>query len=273
MNKLFYIANVRLPTEKAHGIQIMKTCESLARQGILVELIVPRRKNTIVVDPFEYYGVEKNFTITRLWCVDFLAWKFFKWFGFWLETITFTLAVQFYLRGQQVPRHTRDLLPALVLPGPIFYEIHTVPERVTWLHRRAWQRVKGIVVISDGIKQALVGQGVESKKILVARDAVDVRKPRFARGRAGTRDPLPDERVDQARFTDVRTPHQRDVRQIVLREVASGGGTDDEISGNLQWVIVSSTSATGSACAATGRRPASGSVSATFRTSSIVWTM
>ncbi len=24
---LFYIANARLPTEKAHGVQIMKTCE------------------------------------------------------------------------------------------------------------------------------------------------------------------------------------------------------------------------------------------------------
>ena len=42
-----------------------------------------------------------------------------------------------------------------------------------------------------------------------------------------------------------------------------------------QWVIVSSTTAlsTGSACASAGRRPASGSVSAIFRTSSIVWTM
>ena len=179
-NKLIYIANIRLPTEKAHGIQIMKTCESLARQGVQVELLVPRRHNTIVTDPFEYYGVERNFTITRLRCIDFLVWKFFKWFSFWLETFTFTVAVRLFLIGKKAPRHTRDLLPALVLPAPVFYEIHTVPERVTWLHRRAWQRAKGIVVISDGIKQALVRQGVEGKKILIARDAVDIEQFQIA---------------------------------------------------------------------------------------------
>ncbi|MBI5728703.1 MAG: glycosyltransferase family 4 protein [Candidatus Magasanikbacteria bacterium] len=173
-SKIFYIANIRLPTEKAHGIQIMKTCESLVRQGVQIELVVPRRHNTISVVPFEYYQVDKNFTITKLWCIDFLSGKFFKWFSFWLETLTFTIAARWYVRGKKVPCHTRDLLPALVLPGPIFYEIHTVPGKIAWFHRRAWQRAKGIVVISDGIKQALVGEGVDGKKILVARDAVDV---------------------------------------------------------------------------------------------------
>ena len=30
---ILYLANVRLPTEKAHGAQIMKTCEALAAAG------------------------------------------------------------------------------------------------------------------------------------------------------------------------------------------------------------------------------------------------
>lgn len=173
-NKLFYIANIRLPTEKAHGLQIMKTCEALARQGVEMELIVPRRLNRIKDDPFVFYGVAKNFKITQLWCLDFLGWKFFKRFTFWLETFTFTIVVRLCLLRKKAIYYTRDLLPALVLPSPIFYEIHTVPDVVTEFHHRAWQRAKGIVVISDGIKQALVGQGIESKKILVARDAVDV---------------------------------------------------------------------------------------------------
>lgn len=178
--KLFYVANIRLPTEKAHGIQIMKTCESLARQGVTVELIVPRRRNFITDDPFAYYGVEKNFTVTRVWCIDFLAWRFFKWLGFWLETITFTLAVLVHLMDKKVVCHTRDLLPALVLPAPVFYEVHTVPENVTWFYRRAWHRAKGIVVISNGIKNALMEQGIEERKILVARDAVDFHQFRIA---------------------------------------------------------------------------------------------
>src|SRR5438045_583866 len=108
----------------------------------------------------------------------------------------------------------------------------------------------------------------------LTRDAVDIRQPRLARRRTRARNAPANERVDQARLADVRTPHQGNLGQIVLREVARSGGAYDEISVSLQWVIVSSTIAsTGSACAASGRRPASGSTSAIFRTSSIVWTM
>jgi hypothetical protein len=112
------------------------------------------------------------------------------------------------------------------------------------------------------------------RRTMSARDAIDVRQPRLARRRARTREAPTNERVDQARLADVGPSDQRDFRQVVQWEVASGGGAYDEISVNLQWVIVSSTIAsTGSACASAGRRPASGSTSAIFRTSSIVWTM
>src|SRR2546426_7897039 len=73
-----------------------------------------------------------------------------------------------------------------------------------------------------------------------ARDAIDVRQPRLARRRARAREAPTNERVDQARLADVRPSHQRDFRQVVQREVARGGGAYDEISVNLQWVIVSS---------------------------------
>ena len=39
--KLLYIADIRLPTEKAHGAQIMKTCEAFSLNGIDTELIIP----------------------------------------------------------------------------------------------------------------------------------------------------------------------------------------------------------------------------------------
>jgi len=49
--KLIYIQNVRMPTEKAHGIQVMKMCESFAEVLNDVELIVPRRFNRIKENP------------------------------------------------------------------------------------------------------------------------------------------------------------------------------------------------------------------------------
>ena len=69
--KLIYLADIRLPTEKAHGIQIMKMCEAFAIQGIEVELMVPRRKNPIAEDPFCYYGVKKIFKINKISSLDF----------------------------------------------------------------------------------------------------------------------------------------------------------------------------------------------------------
>ena len=62
-NKIIYLANVRLPTEKAHGIQIVKMCEAFAGLGLEVELVVPNRLNSIQDDIFDYYGVKKNFVL------------------------------------------------------------------------------------------------------------------------------------------------------------------------------------------------------------------
>ena len=51
--KITYLANIRIPTEKAHGIQIMKMCQAFANQGVRVELVVPKRKNQIRKEAFE----------------------------------------------------------------------------------------------------------------------------------------------------------------------------------------------------------------------------
>lgn len=177
-DKLFYIANIRLPTEKAHGLQIMKTCEALARQGIAVELIVPRRKNRFKDDPFVFYETEKVFTLTATWCLDFISLGIFGSIGFWLEIWTFYLAAKRRLRREGGGRYyTRDLAIAYWLSRKsynVYYELHTLPDRPGWRHRMAWERAAGLVTISDGLKNELLRQGVPANKLLVARDAVDV---------------------------------------------------------------------------------------------------
>ncbi|MCH7883412.1 hypothetical protein IIA95_03290, partial [Patescibacteria group bacterium] len=71
--KLIYIANARIPTEKAHGIQIMKTCEAFADNGAEIELVVPWRFNPIKNDPFEYYDVKRVFKIVKIPSLDLTA--------------------------------------------------------------------------------------------------------------------------------------------------------------------------------------------------------
>lgn len=193
INRLIFIANIRLPTEKAHGIQIMKTCEALAKTGVHVELIVPKRRNKIKEAPFDFYGVEKKFEIKKLWSLDLIWLPIFKRWTFWKQSATFALSALWHVRrnnplaaspagGQPPPTrgrtwvlYTRDLLLALILPkGKLFYEVHWLPETLRWYHRRAYERVKGLVVISEGIKNDLLILGIPEEKITVVPDAVDM---------------------------------------------------------------------------------------------------
>ncbi len=90
--KLTYIANIRLPTEKAHGIQIMKMCEAFASEGLEVELFVSNRKTSILDDSYSYYGVKKNFNIRRIFRLDLIG---FGKLGFLLQSVSFTFFAVF----------------------------------------------------------------------------------------------------------------------------------------------------------------------------------
>ena len=70
--KIVYLANIRFPTEKAHGYQISKMCEAFSDIGVEMEIIVPLRKNSVKVDPYEFYGVRRNFKTTFIKSFDFI---------------------------------------------------------------------------------------------------------------------------------------------------------------------------------------------------------
>ncbi len=184
MKKVIYIANIRLPTEKAHGLQIMKTCEALAEKGVEVELFVPNRLNKLVSDPYEFYGVKKNFKIFRLWCWDLISKNFFGRLGFWLESFAFIISVRTFLKkfDEDVIFFTRDLLVAnwfSRINSSIFYEIHSLPNKPSRMHFKTWNRCRGLIVISNGIKKDLISLKIPENKILVSSDAVEVEKFRI----------------------------------------------------------------------------------------------
>ena len=83
--KLLYIASIRLPTEKAHGIQIMKTCEAVSQIGVDISLFVPTffLFNQSKEDPFDYYGVKRLFEIKRFFSIRLIR---LGPIGFFLET-------------------------------------------------------------------------------------------------------------------------------------------------------------------------------------------
>jgi glycosyltransferase involved in cell wall biosynthesis len=58
--RVFCIADVRFPVERANGIQTIETCAALARRGHAVRLVVRPDTTVPARDPFEYYGVERD---------------------------------------------------------------------------------------------------------------------------------------------------------------------------------------------------------------------
>ena len=132
--RLFYLAPVRMPTEKAHGLQIVQMCEALAQVGYDVTLIVPRRLNTPelhnVRDIWAHYGVARNFALVRLPCLDLF--RFFPAHPISQLTVlaTYLLALLVWMFGRRVDvLYTRDLLTAFVLRvlrprTPLVYEVH-----------------------------------------------------------------------------------------------------------------------------------------------------
>jgi glycosyltransferase involved in cell wall biosynthesis len=172
--KLTYLANIRLPTEKAHGIQIMKMCEAFARTGTQVELVVPKRHNAIVEDPFDYYGVERIFTITTLPAYSLVGWGRS---GFLIQAIGFARAVRRYLR-QTKPDivYSRDKVVLLLLPQttPFVWEIHTGESRR--VARILGKRAKAIVAITNSLAVECDALGIPREKIIVAHDGVDLKQ-------------------------------------------------------------------------------------------------
>lgn len=174
--KLLYIANIRLPTEKAHGIQIMKMCEAFANAGAMVELVVPWRFNPITEDAFIYYGVEKNFTITKIPSLDLIA---FGKIGFLLQACSFAFFAFLYALSSKHAQiiYTRDELPLFFLSffkKNIFLETHTKKENFFALH--ALHRVCGVISITQGLKDFYLTKGADKEKIFVAPDGVDLRQ-------------------------------------------------------------------------------------------------
>ncbi len=173
---IFYIANARMPTEKAHGLQIMKMCESFASTGLKVRLIIPWRFSKIKKDPFDYYGVKKNFRIKKLPSLDLIPLGLPK-IGFWFQSLSFAKLVFFYLLFTKAEIiYTRDILPLFFLSlfkKNLVYEAHTFPKRFS-LHRGFFQRVRAIIVINQQLKKLLVEKGISADKILVAPGGVDL---------------------------------------------------------------------------------------------------
>jgi len=190
--KLLYIANARIPTEKAHGLQILKMCEAFRGLGFDVELIHPFRFQSKrmrgLKDIWTYFGIERKFKITRLFSPDFV------WLDrflpeivsralFHLQSIAFALEALVYTSFMRRALYfTRDIWVAYFftkLNRSIIYESHDYPRSKfrQKLIRRCSTHLKGLVTNTRKLAEFYYqGLGIPKEKILYAPNGVDLKR-------------------------------------------------------------------------------------------------
>lgn len=191
--KLVYAANMRWPTEKAHGLQIAQNCEAFAQVGVDVTLWIPRRANSAemraISDPWAHYGVARVFDTRRLPGVDLMPLAAgrapLEKLAFALQTLTFALAALIAaLTTRADVFYTRDLaaLLALSLVKPrraLAYELHRRSQSRFGrrLQNIGVRRAGAVFPITPPLAQALIEDGLPPARVMVAHDGV--RRARF----------------------------------------------------------------------------------------------
>lgn len=180
--KIYYIANARMPTEKAHGIQLAKMCEAFVGAGADLELVLPKRKNTPT--PIEeFYGLKHEIPVKKLPVVDVyrhgrIGWR--------MSSLSFMAVCFLYflkkrLSGEKMILYTIDMdnFSYLWLPflfAPFFIELHNVKVR-NFRNNSCLKRAKGIIAINNIIREKLIKYfGLPSEKIIVHPNGIDPEK-------------------------------------------------------------------------------------------------
>ena len=175
--KIYYIAHARMPTEKAHGFTIAKSCESFARTGAEVELVLPRRINVFNGDLFDVYNVARIFKTRYLYVLDLLRYNASR-NAYIIQVLTFYVNVFFYMlfrARKNVIVYTREshvILLSLIGFRVVYESHHIFDRRASFfsLCRRAYR----IVTISGALQNTFLQHGFDEKKVIVAPSGVDL---------------------------------------------------------------------------------------------------
>lgn len=182
MKKLVYIANNRIPAERAYSIQIMHMCVEFAKIcnkiGWEFELVVPKRFNPLGRNPFLYHGFSESFKVVWLWCFDAIG-KFVVLgsLAYWISSATFLASLMFWRlreRGECVV-FTREIFIAFLFKKSVL-ELHTIPDKISLVYKMMLRKQKKIVAITHTMKDDLVALGCRPENILVAPDGIDLER-------------------------------------------------------------------------------------------------
>ncbi len=201
--KLLYMTNVRIPTEKAHGLQIIKMCEAFQKLRIPIQLFVPTRLQSDrmkqVSEVWTHYDVETPFPLTYLLTPDFLFLERLipqqlvrcLYHAQCLLFSLIAIIVTCFERDGIYYSRSLETMLVLGLTKPLHrkkvyfeaHELHGDPHRTGILPRlftrvMRWmlRHIDGLIVITSQLRRCYAEIGIDERKILVAPDGIDARR-------------------------------------------------------------------------------------------------
>lgn len=176
MKKLYYVVNARMPSHKAYGIQIAKMCEAFIEQGIELELIIPRTRQSHI-SLRELYDLRVDVP-TRVFAS--LDWYGGGSIGFAISSMIFMARACVYLarHRQSALVYTIDMdpysyVPLALLGIPIAVEMHS-PKMPNILNRFFFKRAGRIITTNPLIRDKLADIfKIKNERFIVEPNGVD----------------------------------------------------------------------------------------------------
>lgn len=165
--KITVIFNNRLPTERAHGLQIIKTCEAFAQVGIETELIIPDVLNKIQEDIFQYYRAEKVFLVRKIKCWG----KSYR-----IKYASFLINLLFSRISRKriiFTRHPEIVFLFSRFGYKVIFELHNWRPDKKKRNIFFLKKVFLIIATTKIIKQEFIKNGFNERKIMVAPNGVE----------------------------------------------------------------------------------------------------
>lgn len=195
--KFFLIFNGRFPSEKAAGLFAAKSGEAFAEEGLEVSLLVPRRFRRSSSDAFEYYRLRKNFTVRYLPTIDLFPIPFLTSLAFYLSYAAFSFSSFLCLLAKSKRDdiiYSNEILPLCLISffrENIYYELHDMPRSKIFFYKVFFKKMKGMIVTNTWKMERLKQDfGIESGRMLVEMNAVDVEEFDISDTREGAREKL-----------------------------------------------------------------------------------
>ena len=161
VHKIYYVANARMPNDKAHGIQIAKMCEAFIEERVNLVLVVPRRGMSQPLRKF--YDLRVDVSIVRLPAINLYN---YGRMGYFISSVSFMITSLIFLwwkrfLGEHFIIYTIDLdnYSSSALPlahRPLFTEMHggkpySLAQQFLFRHLLGVFAINGLIV--DEFKQ------------------------------------------------------------------------------------------------------------------------